>query len=93
MQHVIPAWLNSSGVQRVQKHSRSCKSTSLVTALEVLVVLWSPLVATPTPTVIGEDLNGGVAVVQQSRVSAVAIQVGPGVLRLICPCAIDVRIE
>src|SRR3954462_9924614 len=38
-------------------------------ALEVLIVLRSPPVATPAPAVIGEDANGRVAVVQRSRVS------------------------
>ena len=46
---------------------------------------WSWPVAAPAPTTIGEDVHGRVAVVQESRVNAAAVQVWPGVLGLEAP--------
>ena len=62
--------------------------------LEVLIVDGGSPVATPPPTTIGEDADGWVAVVQESRVSAAAVQVWRGVRPVgMRPSSVDVRVE
>ena len=62
-------------------------------ALEVLIVDGRSPVTAPAPTTIGEDAHGGVAVVQESRVSAVAVEVWRGGSGLESARAVDEGVE
>jgi phosphodiesterase/alkaline phosphatase D-like protein len=62
-------------------------------ALEVLVVLRCSPVAAPGPPTIGEGADGRIAVVQETRVNAVSVQIWLGVAGFERARAGDVRVE
>ena len=83
----------ADGVQIPWQREPFTLSAASSWALEVLIVLRCSPVTAPAPTTIGEYADGRVAVVQESRVIAAAVQIWRGVPGLEYARAVDVRIE